>query len=124
MNRRSTIESLRRELENLAIASRNIERAIRDLKDQEQQQPLDQAAPAVVVGPLDRDGNEIRVGKMSGFLRKGSLKPRKELLRVSPRTIFVFLLSATTERKFQELPETSESFKSNQHVYSRYSSKQ
>ena len=94
MNRRSTIESLRRELENLAIASRNIERAIRDLEDQEQQQPVGQAAPAVVVGPLDKHGNEIRVGNKVRFLTKGKFKATQgTVTRFSKNNIRVFAVS-------------------------------
>ena len=40
MNRKPTIENLRVELEKLTIASRNIERAIREREVQDQQQPV------------------------------------------------------------------------------------
>ena len=94
MNRRSTIENLRRELENLAIASKNIERAIRELEDQDLQHPVRQAAPVVVNGPLDRNGNEIRIGHKIKFLTKGKFKATQgTVTRFSKNNVRVFAAS-------------------------------
>ena len=72
MDRRTTIDNLRQELEALTIASRNIERAIRELENQEQQRPQGPVeGPAAVVAPPERDGNEIIVGYRVRFLTKG-----------------------------------------------------
>ena len=91
MNRKSTIENLRIELEKLTIASRNIERAIRELEVQDQQQPVGQGASAVVDGPLDRDGNEIRIGYTIIFLTKGKFNAtRGTVTRFSKNNVRVF----------------------------------
>jgi len=78
MNRRTTIEDLRFELARLSIASKNIERAIRELENQDQQQQQrrqdknQDKAQSLRTGARDRDGTPIRIGDRVRFLTKGA----------------------------------------------------
>ena len=104
MNRRNTIDSLRQELERLTIASRNIERAIQDLENQEQQQsPAPGEAPAAIVAPLDRDSNEIRIVNRVKFLTKEKYTSTEGFVsRFSRNTIRIF----TVDDNGSEVPRS------------------
>ena len=96
MDRRATIENLRQELEALTIASKNIERAIRDLEQQEQQlNEVSSADADATACPLDRDGNKLKVGQEIKFLTRGKFSStRGTVTRFSRNNIRVFAIDS------------------------------
>ena len=102
MNRRITIEDLRSELARLSIASKNIERAIRELENQDQQQQQrrqdeiqDKVPQSLRNGAKDRDGTPIRIGDRVRFLTKGAYSSTEGIVnRFSRNFVRVFALDS------------------------------